>query len=82
MEMANFASTSDVTNWTNATNESPVVVSESNTEAASITLLASTDGTTATVGGYHFKGESGGPSWGNGDVIKIDVIFSINPVIA
>lgn len=81
--MANFDAETDIAGWSIASGatESKAVATENNDEAATITL-AKGDGNTATWGAYKFKGESGGPSWDTGDLIKIEVIFAIDPIIS
>lgn len=80
-DMANFANASDISDFSdNGTNVSSVVVTQSNTSAASITLAAS-DGSTAKIGGFQFTGQSGGPDWGEKDLVLVDVVFGFSPVI-
>lgn len=87
MKMANFttAPTTKTDYINNKSNESKATVMEAaggTPPQASIELDAATTTTPNVYGAYIFDGSSGGPSWGNGDLIKINVLFDINPVIS
>lgn len=82
MDMASFESLSDAKDFDSpASDVTTVVISKTNDRAASVTLTSKTADDATAFGAYHFVGESAGPNWTENDVVKLEVVFQIDPVI-